>query len=169
LSFAVRIDSAPRALHRRLPRALALFALGASLFALVFAEPAQRGPLALAALGCVAVAWGRRRLARGAESADGSLSIDEAGRASWIDSRAGAPAPRPVRIERWNVLGPYAWLRLRAQDEPAMIDVMFARVRRTGDADAAAGDWRRLRAWLLWYGRGTTPVDGRSASASARQ
>ncbi|MCD6680099.1 MAG: hypothetical protein LT102_05490 [Burkholderiaceae bacterium] len=166
MSFALRIDSAPRALHRRLVVALAIFALGASVCALVFAEPAQRGVLALAALGCAAVAWGRQRLARGAEPAEGSLHIDEAGRASWIDSRARPLAPRPVRIERWNVLGPYAWLRLRAQDEPKTIDVTFARLRRAGDT---GDDWRRLRAWLLWYGRGTTPAAGRSVPASTRQ
>jgi len=165
LSFALRIDSAPRALHRRLIIALALFALGASSFALVFAEPAQRGALALAALGCAAIAWGRQRLARGAQAAEGSLSIDEAGRANWVDSRARALAPRPVRIERWNVLGPYAWLRLRAQDEPQTIDAMFARVGGPGPS----ADWRRLRAWLLWYGRGTTPADGRSGPVHARQ
>jgi len=165
LSFALRIDSAPRALHRRLAVALAIFALGASVYALVLAEPAQRGVLALAALGCATVAWGRQRLARGAEPAEGSLDIDEAGRASWVDARACTLAPRPVHIERWNVLGSYAWLRLRAQDEKKSFDAVFARV----DGPERAADWRRLRAWLLWYGRGKAPADGRSAGGRARQ
>lgn len=175
MSFALRIHSAPRALHRRLPMALAMFALGASTFALVFAESEQRGTITLAALACLAVFLARRRLARGAGSADGSLSIDEAGRASWIDSRIGALASKPVRIERWSVFGPYAWLRLRAQEESTTIDVMFARGRSQGEAHRcvegsdAGDDWRRLRAWLLWYGRGTLPADGRTRSGRARQ
>ena len=169
MSFALRIESAPRALHRRLTAALAIFALAATLFALVFGEPAQRAAIALAARGCLAIAVARRRLAKSAGPADGSLRIDEAGRASWVDSRAGASSPRPVRIERWNVFGPYAWLRLRAQDEPAAIDAMFVRGRSEGGAAVAGDDWRRLRAWLLWYGRGATPADARPATARARQ
>ncbi|MBW7924029.1 MAG: hypothetical protein H3C59_04710 [Burkholderiaceae bacterium] len=172
MSFALRIESAPRALHGRLTAALAIFALAATLFALVFGEPAQRAAIALAALACLAIAVGRRRLQKSAAPADGSLSIDEAGRASWVDSRAGASSPRPVRIERWNVFGRYAWLRLRAQDERSAIDAMFVRGRSADDAGEAAdagNDWRRLRAWLLWYGRGTTPADAGAATGRARQ
>lgn len=164
MSFALHIDSAPRALRRRLPVALAFFALAASLFALAGAEPAQRGAIALAALACFALALGRRRFAKAGGPADGSLAIDEEGRASWIDARDGGR--RPVRVERWNVLGPFAWLRLRADGEPA-IDAMFARSRSRGEAaDVAGNDWRRLRAWLIWYGRGTLRADARPASAT---
>lgn len=192
MSFAVRIDSAPRALQRRLPWALAAFALGASLFALAFAEPSQRGTLALASLACFAIAFGRRRLAqrrpgnrRRSGPVEGSLSIDEAGRASWADASDAACDARPVRIERWNVLGPFAWLRLRVDGEPAAFDVLLARrpgrgarrrdrearlPGRDGPSDAAGeNDWRRLRAWLLWYGRGAARAAALSGSARASQ
>src|SRR5690606_4933888 len=100
VSFAVRLDSALQALHRRLRMALAAFALAASSFALAFAEPAQRGWIALASLACFAFAFGRARLAarrhpgsrRGsrawlgaASPATGRLSIDDTGNASWTD------------------------------------------------------------------------------------
>src|SRR5690606_6182715 len=131
VSFAVRIDSAPQALHRRLQIALVAFAIATSSFAFILAEPAARGWIALAALVCFAVALGRWRLAEkarrpgrprrrlpswivGTSPAVGSLSIDDAGRASWTDAPdCTGGAVRPVRIERWNLVGPFAWLRLR--------------------------------------------------------
>lgn len=192
MSFAVRIDSAPRALQRRLPWALAAFALGASLFALVFAEPSQRAALAIASLACFAIAFGRHRFAQRRSGnrlrsgpVEGSLSIDEAGRASWTDASDVARIAHPVRIERWNVLGPFAWLRLRVDGEPAALDVLLARragggarhqdrearlAGRDGTSDASGeNDWRRLRAWLLWYGRGATRAGALSGSARASQ
>ncbi len=208
MSFAVRLDSAPQALHRRLRNALVAFALATSSFALAFAEPAARGWIALAALACFALAFGRRRLVVragrversrrrlpawlvGALPASGSLCIDDGGRARWIgtpgsaedasapSSRSSATprldgadaAARPVRIERWNVLGPFAWLRLRADDSREPIDVLLAckgtGARKAGTADD--DDWRRLRTWLLWYGRGGTPADALSGGARTRQ
>ncbi|HEY0878575.1 MAG TPA: hypothetical protein VGE10_08990 [Zeimonas sp.] len=187
MSFAVRIDTAPRALQQRVPPVLAAFAVAASLFALAFAEPSQRGWIALAAIACFGTAFGRHRLRRrggmvpdprgrremggaGAGLTEGSLRIDEAGGVRWIDAHDPDRCARPVRIERWNVLGPFAWLRLRFEDGAGALDVTFARRRaRTGDTgETGEDDWRRLRAWLLWYGRGTAPA-GRSAAARARQ
>lgn len=189
MSFAVRLDSAPQRLHRRLRIALVAFALAASSFALAFAEPAARGWIALAALASFAVAFGRARPASnagaggrprrrlpawiaGTSPAGGTLWIDESGRASWshVPGCAGDP-PRPVRIERWNLIGPFAWLRLRAANAREPIDVLIARKGAgTRKADIAVDDdWRRLRAWLLWYGRGGTPADDRSGAARERQ
>lgn len=189
MSFAVRIDSAPQALHRRLQIALVAFAIATSSFAFILAEPAARGWIALAALVCFAVALGRWRLAEkarrpgrprrrlpswivGTSPAVGSLSIDDAGRASWTDAPdCTGGAARPVRIERWNLVGPFAWLRLRVSEGCEPIDVLLAR----SGADACKAspaiddDWRRLRAWLLWYGRGGTPADAPSGATPARQ
>ncbi len=171
MSFALRLESAPLALQRRLPLALAAFALAASLLAIAFGEPAQRGTIALASLACFVVAFGRRRFARGTGPAAGSLRIDEQGGAQWTDGSDPGHAPRAVRIERWNVLGACAWLRLRRDGEREALDVMFVRPRIRPGAVGANGvdDWRRLRAWLLWYGRGAVRSDSPSASASARQ
>ncbi len=177
MSFALRIDSAPLALQRRLSVALGAFALAASLLAIVFGEASQRGAIALAALACFAVAFGRWRFARGAGWAAGSLSIDEHGAARWTDADDPRCAPRPVRIERWNVLGGCAWLRLRAEGEGEAREVMFVRRRTSRDGVAEANgaeangaeDWRRLRAWLLWYGRGAAQGDPSSARVPARQ
>lgn len=185
MSFAVRLDSASQALHRRLRMALAAFALAASSFALAFAEPAQRGWIALASLACFAFAFGRARLAarrhpgsrRGsrawlgaASPATGRLSIDDTGSASWTDGiEAAGGSARPVRIERWNLLGPFAWLRLRADGGREAIDVLLARRGAAAAQEEAAADWRRLRAWLLWYGRGGTPAGMRVDAARGRE
>ncbi len=171
MSFALRLDSAPLALQRRLPVALAAFALAACLPAIAYGEPAQRGTIALFSLACFAIAFGRRRFARGTGPAAGSLSIDEQGGAQWTDGSDPGHAPRPVRIERWNVLGACAWLRLRPDGAGEAVNVMFVRPRIRHGAVGASGadDWRRLRAWLLWYGRGAVRSDSPSASASARQ
>jgi len=168
VAFALRIDSAPRALQRRLPALLAVFALAASLFAIAFADLSQRGALVLASLACFALALARCRRAKRAGPLEGSLSIDEEGRAAWVDAGTVAGEARPVCIERWNVLGPLAWLRLRFEGDPVAADVMFAR----GDCGAAAergeNEWRRLRAWLLWYGRGAMPADPPGAARVRR-
>jgi len=190
VSFAVQLASAPQALHRRLHAVLVGFALAASALALAFAEPADRSWIALISFACFAIALGRRRVAAGrrpaerpkpsrrlsswiggASPAAGRLSIDDAGRASWRDATdsSGDPA-RAVRVERWNVLGPLAWLRLRADGRRETIDVLF--MRRSADAgtaNAVTDDWRRLRAWLLWYGRGGAPAEGLSGAGRARQ
>ncbi len=168
MSFALRIDSAPRALAQRLHVALAFFALFGSIFATAFAEPEQRGAIVLASLACFAIAAGRRRFSKTRGPADGSLAIDEQGRASWSDARGGERGQRAVRIERWNVFGPLAWLRLRVAGESATIDVMFSRFGAGGIA-ADPDDWRRLRAWLLWYGRGATRADTPPASTTGPQ
>lgn len=184
MSFAVRLDSASQALHRRLRMALVAFALAASSFALAFADPAERGWIALAALACSAFAFGRARLGArcpglrrllgrwlvGAAPATGKLSIDDTGNASWTDaSDAADGAARPVRIERWNVLGPFAWLRLRDYGGRETVDVLLARRGAAVEAQDAVDDWRRLRAWLLWYGRGGTPAGMRVDAARGRE
>lgn len=198
MSFAVRLDTAPPALQRRLWLALGAFALAASTFALVFADASQRGWIAFAVAACFAVAFaraGRPGFAR--RPAQGSLSIDEAGRAVWRDTgerhgdmrgdtherRGGVRerdggtrprgdcAPRPVRIERWHVLGALAWLRLRFEDDGQAFDVLLARLdagRKTPCRDGE-NDWRRLHAWLLWYGRGATAPDALSGGTAARR
>ncbi|MCO5100139.1 MAG: hypothetical protein M9885_04450 [Burkholderiaceae bacterium] len=173
MAFALRIDSAPRALQRRLPALLAVFALAATLFAIAFADPSRRGALVLASLACFAFALARCRRTKRAGLLEGSLSIDEEGRAAWVDAfRTVAGEARPVRIERWNMLGPLAWLRLRFEGDPVAADVMFARGDRGGGGAAAAergeNEWRRLRAWLLWYGRGAMPA-GSSGAARVRR
>lgn len=191
MSFAVRLHSAPRALARSLHFALAGFALIAALFALVFAEPSARGWIALAAFACFALALARprmiqlgtsisnrsgraprhfRRLPQRAAAA-GSLHIDEAGRANWIDDGDPARAARPVRIERWNLLGAFAWLQLRRDDAPEVLDVLMSRVPGQSDTPdtAAQDDWRRLRAWLLWYGRGGVSPAALPETSGARQ
>jgi len=168
VSFALRIDSAPRALQRRLPASLAAFALAASLFAIAFADLPQRGGLVLASLACFALALGRCRRAKRAGALEGSLIIDENGRAAWIGVRGLAGEPRPVRIERWNVFGPLAWLRLRFEGEPVAAHVMFARGNGRDGADRGENEWRRLRAWLLWYGRGGMPAGPPGAARMRR-
>jgi len=185
--FAVRLDTAPPALQRRLWLTLGAFALAASTFALVFAEASQRGWIALAVAACFAAAFarsGRRGFAR--RCAQGRLSIDEAGRAVWSHaserdgglherdgdmSRRTDRARRPVRIERWHVIGALAWLRLRFEDDGRAFDVLLARPgfgRGTSCLDGE-NDWRRLRAWLLWYGRGAVSVDARPDPGAAPQ
>ena len=190
MSFAVQLDSAPRALHWRLHLMLVGFALAASALALAFAEPADRGWIALLSVACFAMTFGRRRLITGrrpaersvpsrrlhrwvggASPAAGRLSIDDTGRASWRDADDSSGGPeRVVRIERWNVLGPLAWLRLRADDGRETIDVLLTRRSAGADtANAATDDWRRLRAWLLWYGRGGTPAEVLQGAGRARR
>lgn len=190
MSFAVQLDSAPQALHRRLHAALVVFALAASTLALAFAEPADRSWIALVSFASFAFAFGRRRLASGRRFAErprplrrlrrwiggvspaaGRLSIDDAGRASWRDAmHSSGGAVRAVRVERWNVLGPLAWLRLRADGGRETIDVLFMRRSAgAGTTDAGTDDWRRLRAWLLWYGRGGMPAETLAGAARDRQ
>jgi len=168
VSFAVCIDTVPPAWHRRFRLALGAFALAASVFALVFADAPQRAWIALAAILCLVAALARAAV--GAAPAQGRLAIDETGRACWSDVPDRGRGARPVCIERWHLLGPLAWLRLRFEGEGTRFDALLARPAaappRRGDGE---NDWRRLRAWLLWYGRGAVSVDARPDPGAAPQ
>lgn len=79
----------------------------------------------------------------------GRLVVDAAGNAGWRPL-AGDPAVlEPVTVERWCVIGSFAWVALRFAGDGRARDLL---VLQGGDEPA----WRGLRAWLVWYGRGRT-------------
>ncbi len=182
MSFEVRLDTAPRSLYGVLRAALLAFALASAALALGAGEPAQRGWIALACALPFVVVLARRP----APPAAGTLAIDAAGRAFFVEAARPASGALAVRIERWNVFGPFAWLRLRGEGARRPLDVLFVRGGRTRAADvfpavdgpkngdATSGDdaWRRLLAWLAWYGRGrapgASPADAPHPGAPAR-
>ena len=145
MSFAFALSCAPsrglRALHA------ATVALAAAGFGLAAWLAPQPWAIALVMTGVPVCGLAWRRGARGLSW--GRLAVDESGQARW--QRAGAvPAqdPRPVRIERWCTTERLIWVRFCEVGQRRRQDVLFAR------AGCDAGQWRGLRSWLIWLGRG---------------
>ena len=146
MSFSFALSCAPsrglRALHG------ATVGLAAAGFALAAWLAPQPWGIALAAAAVPAcwLAW--RHGARGLSW--GRLAVDESGQARW--QQAGAVPtrdPRPVRIERWCATEQLIWVRFCEAGRRRHRDVLFAR------AGCDAGQWRGLRSWLAWLGRGS--------------
>ena len=145
MTFAFELRAAStfgvRAMHAStVTLAAAGFALAAWL-----APPAWAGAWLVGGVAAGWAAWryGGRRLSWG------RLSIDETGGVRWQaqDDAAGQGA-RIVRIERWCATERLVWLRFAEAGEGGRRDTLIAR-----DA-CSAEQWRCLRAWLNWLGRG---------------
>ena len=189
VSFAVQLAAAPPVIVRRMQLALAAFAILALGVAWPGVDAARRLPFGVfAAIAAGAIV--ARLHGAGRRNAEGVLHIDAAGQACW---RGIGQAPAtPVQVRQWHVLGRMAWLRLHVLREPGIgvaddrIDVLFWRRSEHGHpsdargpdergAGAAEDEWRRFRAWLLWYGRGAavtiepvaSAVDTRTAAAGS--
>lgn len=122
---------------------LALAACGFALAAWI--APASRGGAWLAAgIAACWLAW--RGGARGLSW--GRLAVDAQGQGCWQPDGASAATARPARIECWCATERLVWLRWRDAGDGRRRDTLIAR-------DACdAGQWRSLRAWLCWLGRG---------------
>lgn len=159
MSFAFRIDAVPtrglRVLHAAM---IALAVAGFGWAAWLASPPWSVVWLAAAVPACAAAWWrGMRGLSWG------RLSVDERGQCRWLDpGEAPQEAGRPVRIERWCATERLAWLRLREARHGRRHDVLLAR-----DACVAA-QWRSLRTWLTWLGRGPE-VPPEAAAPRARR
>lgn len=145
MSFAFHLRAAPSSGVRTLHACTASLAVAGFALAAWLAPPAWTGAWlgGGVAVGWVAWRYGGRRLSWG------RLSIDETGGARWQaqDDAAGDGA-RIVRIERWCATERLVWLRFAEAGEGGRRDTLIAR-----DA-CSAEQWRCLRAWLNWLGRG---------------
>ncbi len=171
MSFAVELATAPPSVFRRIRAALCVFAASGCAIAVAQLQPVDAwAPVAvrsslpavavavpfvvvlvllsvvLAAL-FLALASAIARRGRAAPLPAGRLVVDAAGDAAWRPLGGEAAAPEPVAIERWYVLGSFAWIAVRFAGDRRARDLLLVH-----GADESA--WRRLRAWLVWYGRG---------------
>ncbi len=146
MGFAFELGVRRTGTLQRLHAALIVFA--AAGFALAGGLAPAPWPLAWWAAAVPACLAARRFGARGL--AWGRLRVDAAGGGRWMHDGASAPAEsEPVRIERWCATEGLVWLRFReAGGAGPRRDALIAR-----DACDAA-QWRGLRAWLVWLGRG---------------
>lgn len=149
MSFAVEIAAAPLSVLHRIHAAMYAFGAVACVLALVYVQSADfrwfaAVCLLVLALACVVsiVSLHRRR----APLVRGSLVVDACGNAAWRPLAGNATHAGSVDVVRWYVLGSYAWIAVRFPDDRRARDLLL---RHGGDEPA----WRRLRAWLVWYGR----------------
>lgn len=156
MSFGFQLDVAPTRGLRLIQRALVVFAATGFAFAGTLAPAGPGAALyGIGALVCL-LAWhrGLRRLSWG------RLTVDAGGACNWADAhqsaratgQAGAPACA-ARIERWRAGEMLVWMRLREPARRRARDVLLMRTAYDEE------QWRRLRAWLAWLGRGPAPRD----------
>jgi len=145
MSFSFHLRAAPTSGVR------ALHASTVTLAAAGFALAAWLGPPAWAGAwigGGVAACWAAWRYG-GRRLSWGRLIVDESGDGRWeAQDDAAAEGARTVRIERWCATERLVWLRLAETGDGGRRDTLIAR-----DA-CSAEQWRCLRAWLNWLGRG---------------
>ncbi|MBN9461788.1 MAG: hypothetical protein J0H00_11260 [Burkholderiales bacterium] len=146
MSLGFRIDVAPTRGLRLIQRALVAFAAAGFALAGALAAGGSGAALALAGLASCWLAW--RAGVRGLSW--GQLAVDEAGRAAWRGAGSGEPGS-PVEVERWHAGQALVWLRLREAGQRRARHVLLLRAACGGEP------WRRLRAWLVWLGRGPAP------------
>ncbi|GMV02582.1 MAG: hypothetical protein KJZ98_00990 [Burkholderiaceae bacterium] len=147
MTIAFELDASPGEVVRTLRGAVVALAGAGFALAAWLAPWPWSGAMLVAALPACALAWryGGRRLAAG------RLSVDAAGQCRWqTGTGQRADVAQPVRVERWYATERLVWIRFSENAAHRRRDTLIAR-----DACGPA-QWRSLRTWLTWLGRGAT-------------
>lgn len=128
----------------RWPGSGAALALSAAALCVLLDPPLPGQVLALLVAIASLAAWAGWRSGRCRDT--GRLLVDPAGEARWLAARSAAAAV-PLVPRQWQLGSGEVWLLAR-DGEGARLHL------RMGRCDCDEGQWRALRRWLVWSGRG---------------